>query len=32
MGKNWDDTQKVTQAVKEMYNIHIFDKIQLMEW
>ena len=32
MGINWDDTQKVTQAVKEMYNIQIFDEIQLMEW
>ena len=32
MGINWDDTQKVTQAVEEMYNIHIFDEIQLMEW
>ena len=32
MGINWDDTQKVTQAVEEMYNIRIFDKIQLMEW
>ena len=32
MGINWDDTQKVTQAVEEMYNIHIFYKIQLMEW
>ena len=32
MGINWDDTQKVTQAVEEMYNSHIFDKIQLMEW
>ena len=29
---NWEDTQKVTQSVEEMYNIHIFDKIQLMEW
>ena len=29
---NWDDTQKVTQAAEEMYNIHIFDEIQLMEW
>ena len=29
---NWNDTQKVTQAVEEMYNIHIFDEIQLMEW
>ena len=27
-----DDTRKVTQAVEEIYNIHIFDKIQLMEW
>ena len=32
MGINREDTQKVTQAVEEMYNIHIFDKIQLMEW
>ena len=32
MGINWDDTQKVTQAVEEMYNSHIFDKIQLIEW
>ena len=32
MGIDWDDTQKVTQAVEEMYNIHIFDEIQLMEW
>ena len=32
MGINWDDTQKVTQDVQEMYNIHIFDEIQLMEW
>ena len=32
MGINWDDTQKVTQVVEEMYNIHIFDEIQLMEW
>ena len=32
MGINWDDTQKVTQAVKDMYNIHIFEKIQLTEW
>ena len=28
----WDDTQKVTQAVEEMYNSNIFDEIQLMEW
>ena len=28
---NWDCTQKVTQAIEEMYNIHIFNKIQLME-
>ena len=28
----WDDTQKVTQAVEEMYKSNIFDKIQLMEW
>ena len=32
MGINWDDTQKLTQAVEEMYNICIFDEIQLMEW
>ena len=32
MGINWDDTQKVTQSVEEMYNIHIFDEIQLIEW
>ena len=32
MGINLDDTQKVTQAIEEMYSIHIFDKIQLMEW
>ena len=32
MGINWDDTQKVTQAVEEMCNIHIFDEIQLMGW
>ena len=32
MGINWDDNQKVTQAVEEMYNIHIFDEIKLMEW
>ena len=31
-GINRDNTQKVTQAVEEMYNIHIFNKIQLMEW
>ena len=28
----WDNTQKVTQAVKEMYNSNIFDKLQLMDW
>ena len=28
----WDDTQKVTQEVEEMYNSNIFDKLQLMEW
>ena len=28
----WDDTQKVTQAVEEMYNSNIFDELQLMEW
>ena len=28
----WYDTQKVTQAVEEMYNSNIFDKLQLMEW
>ena len=32
MGINWDDTQKVTQAVEEMYNIHIFNEIHVMEW
>ena len=32
MGINWDNTQKVTQAVKEMYNSHIFDETQIMEW
>ena len=32
MGINWDNTQKVTQAVEEMYNIHIFDEIQLIDW
>ena len=25
MGINWYDSQKLTQAVDEMYNIHIFD-------
>ena len=29
---NWDDTQKVLQAVKEMYNSNIFEELQLMEW
>ena len=29
---HWEDTQKVTQAVKAMYNSHIFDEIQLIEW
>ena len=28
----WDDTQKVTQAVEEMYNFNIFNELQLMEW
>ena len=28
----WDDTQKVTQAVNEMYNSSLFDKKQMMEW
>ena len=32
MGKNWDNTQKLTQGVEEMYNSHIFGKIQLVEW
>ena len=26
MDINWDDTQKLTKAVKEMYNSNIFDK------
>lgn len=32
MGIKWDDTQKVTQAVDEMYSSGIFDKKCLMEW
>ena len=28
----WDDTQKVTQTVEEMYNSNIFNGLQLMEW
>ena len=28
----WDDTQKVTQAVDEMYNSILFDVKQMMEW
>ena len=28
----WDDTQKVTQAVEEMYNSKSFDELQLMVW
>ena len=28
----WYDTQKVTQAVDEMYNSSLFDKKQMMEW
>ena len=28
----WDDTQKVTQAVEEMYNSNIFNELQLMDW
>ena len=32
MGIKWDDTQKVTQAVDEMYASGIFDKKTLMEW
>ena len=32
MGIAWDDTQKVTQAVDEMYSSGIFDKKQLMDW
>ena len=27
----WDDTQKVTQAVDEMYNSSLFDEKQMME-
>ena len=27
----WDNTQKVTQAVDEVYNIDMFDEKQLME-
>ena len=27
----WDDTQKITQAVDEMYNSSLFDKKQVME-
>ena len=32
MDVNWDDTQKVTQAVDKIYNSDIFDEQQLMEW
>ena len=32
MAIKWDDTQKVTQAVDEMYNISLFNKKQMMEW
>ena len=28
----WDDTQKSTQAVDEMYNSDMFNEQQLMEW
>ena len=28
----WDDTQKFTQAVYEMYNISPFYEKQMMEW
>ena len=32
MAINWDDTQKFTQAINEMYNISLFDDKQMMEW
>ena len=32
MAIKWDDTQKFTQAVDEMYNSRLFDKKQMMEW
>ena len=32
MAIKWYGTQKVTQAVDEMYNSNIFDKKQMMEW
>ena len=32
MATKWYGTQKVTQAVDEMYNSNIFDKKQMMEW
>ena len=28
----WKDTQKLNQAVDEVYNIDMFDKQKLMEW
>ena len=32
MAIKWDDTQKVTQAVDEMYNSSLFDEKNMMEW
>ena len=32
MAIKWDDTQKFTQAVDEMYEGSLFDEKQMMEW
>ena len=32
MAIKWDDTQKVTQAVDEMYNSSLFNRKQMMGW